>query len=332
MPLPSGGASTDSTDSIPLQRRARPLDVGRRRQLESDLDDGGPVTELGRELVDGPDPDEAARREDPDPVADGLDLAQEVAGEHDRQAALVDEPAQQLEDLDDADRVDRGGRLVEDQEVGRLDQGIGDAEPLAHAAGVGADPVVRAVGEADLGEDLVDGGLRLGLAEAVETGRVAQVLAAGHVLVEADGVGQVADPSLDLARLPGGIEPHHRCLAVGRLGQPEQHQDRGRLARAVLAEQPEDLARVDREVEPVDRRQRPVLLGQPARADDRLGTIAVGASGGVVSGLDGRGGRAVGAPASLIGGRTAGRSTTGRSARARSARSRRCPTAATSGS
>ena len=72
-----------------------------------------------------------------------------------------DEPAQQLEDLDDADRVDRRGRLVEDEQVGRLDQGVRDAEPLAHAAGVRADPVVRAIGEPDLREDLVDGGLRL---------------------------------------------------------------------------------------------------------------------------------------------------------------------------
>ena len=76
------------------------------------------------------------------------------------------------------------------------------------------------------------------------------------LLVEADRVGQVADPSLDLARLPGRIETHHAGLAVGRLGQAEQHQDRRRLAGAVLAEQAEDLARVDLEVELVDRRQR----------------------------------------------------------------------------
>ncbi len=84
--------------------------------------------------------------EDPDPVADRLDLGQQVAREQDRQPALVDEPAQELEDLDDAERVDRRGRLVEDQQVGRLDQRIGDAEPLAHAARVGLDPVVGAIG------------------------------------------------------------------------------------------------------------------------------------------------------------------------------------------
>ena len=112
--------------------------------------------------------------------------------------------------------------------------------------------------------------------------------------VEADRVGQVADPALDLARLPGRIEPHDRGLAGGRLGQAEEHEDRRRLARAVLAEQPEDLAREDLEVEPVDRRQRAVLLGQAAGADDRFALVRApagrrglgGVGGGSRRGLD----------------------------------------------
>ena len=115
-----------------------------------------PSPNVRAQLVDRADADEAAGREDADPVADRLDLVEEVAREQDREAALVDEPPQQLEDLDHAERVDRGGRLVEDEQVGRLDEGVGDAEPLAHAARVGLDRVVGAIGEADLREDLVD--------------------------------------------------------------------------------------------------------------------------------------------------------------------------------
>ena len=79
-----------------------------------------PSPNVRRQLVDRPMPDQPAGREDPDPVAHRLDLGQQVAGQQDRDAALVDELAQQLQDLDDADRVDRGGRLVEDEEVGSL--------------------------------------------------------------------------------------------------------------------------------------------------------------------------------------------------------------------
>ena len=114
------------------------------------------------QLLDRADPDEPAVGEDADPVADRLDLGQEMARQHDRQPALVDQPAQQVEDLDHADRVDRRRRLVEDEQVRRLDQGVGDAEPLAHAARVRLDRVVGATRQPDLLEDLVDGRVGLG--------------------------------------------------------------------------------------------------------------------------------------------------------------------------
>ena len=74
-----------------------------------------PSPKAGGQLVDRSLPDQPAGGEDADPIADRLDLGQQVARQHDRQATLVDQPAQELEDLDDAERVDRGGRLVEDR-------------------------------------------------------------------------------------------------------------------------------------------------------------------------------------------------------------------------
>ena len=152
---------------------------------------------------------------------------------------------------------------------------IGSIEALAHPAGVLLDRVVRPIGQPHLLEDLVDGRFGLVTPQAVQAGRVAQVLATGQAAVETDRVGQVADPALDLPGLPGRVETHHAGLARGRLGQAEQHQDRGRLAGAVLPEQTEDLARVDREVKFADRGQLPVFLGQAARPDDRFGPIRV---------------------------------------------------------
>ena len=103
--------------------------------------------------------------------------------------------------------------------------------------------------------------------DPVQPGGVAEVLAAGEVAVEADAVRQVADPPLDLERATGRIQPDHARLAVGRLGQPEQHQDGRRLAGAVLPEQPEDLAGLDLEVEMVDGDQVAVGLGEAAGPD-----------------------------------------------------------------
>ena len=238
--------------------------------VELDLDDRLVLHEARRQFLDGPLPDEPARGEDADPVAHRLDLREQVARQEDRQAVVTAERLEQLEDLLDADRVDRGRRLVEDEDVGVLDERIGNPEPLAHAARVRPDLVVAAIHQADLAEDLVDCLLRGLAVQPVEVRGVTQVRATRHVVVEPDGVGQVADPAFDFARVARRVEPDDTGLTLGRFGQPEEHQDRGRLAGAVLPEQPEDFAAAHLEVEAVDRGELAVLLGQTPR-DQRRG-------------------------------------------------------------
>ena len=101
----------------PAQRGLGSCDVVGARELEGDVDGGRAVAEIGGQLFDGPDADKASGGEDADPVADALDLGEQVARQQDRQTAFVDEPAEQVEDLEHAERVDRGRRLVEDQQV-----------------------------------------------------------------------------------------------------------------------------------------------------------------------------------------------------------------------
>ena len=72
--------------------------------------------------------------------------------------------------------------------------------------------------------------------------RVAQIVGGGEVVVEADLIGQIANPALDRERLAHRIMAEHARLAVRDVAQAEQHQDGGGLAGAVGAEQAEDLA------------------------------------------------------------------------------------------
>ena len=76
-------------------------------------------------VVDG-DP---AAGDDDHPAADRLDLGHDVRREQDR--VPVAQLADQVADLADLDRVEPGGRLVEDQDVGVVDQRLGQADPLA---------------------------------------------------------------------------------------------------------------------------------------------------------------------------------------------------------
>src|SRR5262249_54575438 len=70
--------------------------------------------------------------------------------------------------------------------------------------------------------------------------------------------------------LPGHVGPGHPRRALAGLEQPAQHADGGGLARAVGAEDAEDLAGADVEGDVVDRPDRPETLGQPADLDRRL--------------------------------------------------------------
>ncbi len=99
---------------------------------------------------------------------------------------------------------------------------------------------------------------------------VAQVVERRHVVVEADGVGHVADEALDLKRLARRIVAQHADGAGRDVGQAEHHQDRRGLAGAVRPEQTENLAATDRERDVVHGRRRAVALGQPPRLDDDI--------------------------------------------------------------
>lgn len=71
-------------------------------------------------------------RQDGHAVGRLLDLGQVVAG-HEHRAPLPAEAPQQLPDLHDARRVQPVRRLVQDQDLGVLEQRGADAQPLAHA-------------------------------------------------------------------------------------------------------------------------------------------------------------------------------------------------------
>ena len=129
------------------------------------------------ELVDRALGDDLAEVDDRREVAGLLDLVEQVRGEQ-HGAALADQLADQVAELEDAGRVEPVHRLVEDQQLGVGEQAAGDAEALAHAERVGADLVVGAGAEADAGERRVDAAVRGAVAGR---GVDAQVLAAGQV-------------------------------------------------------------------------------------------------------------------------------------------------------
>ncbi len=149
-----------------------------------------------------------------------------------------------LAHLADLGRVETVGGLVEDEQVGQPEHGLGDGEALAHALRVGAH---RA------GERVAEPGDLQGLVQVGVAGRAAgglpvqlQVLPAGQVRQEARALHEGADPRQHGRSGPDGVA-EDADLAVVRCDQAHQHTQGGGLARAVGSEQTEHLALLDAE-------------------------------------------------------------------------------------
>src|SRR5687768_4008187 len=149
---------------------AQLLDGAQRLGLEDDLavvDDGHAAAELGDVFDD-------VRREDDDGV--------------------FAEVAEEIEEAHALGGVESGGGLVDDDELWIGEERDGDAEALAHAAGVAAELLLACVPEVGLVEERVDCLFaRVLVGNAFEDGEVIEQSLGGHVRVDAELLWQVAE-------------------------------------------------------------------------------------------------------------------------------------------
>ena len=116
--------------------------------------------EFVRQVFDGAIGDQLAFVDDQNAVANGGDLLQDVGGEDDGllAAQLLDE----VSDLDDLVRIEAAGGLVEDEHFGRMQDRLGQPNPLLVALREVLDVAVQDVSNAALVGDLFDACAPLG--------------------------------------------------------------------------------------------------------------------------------------------------------------------------
>ena len=104
---------------------------------------------------------------------------------------------------------------------------------------------------------------------AAQVGEVEQRVAPGEVRIQTQLTGQVAAARLDRQGVAAAVQPEDERAAFRGPDEVQQHADGGRLAGPVGAEEAEDLARPDLEVEPDDAAALAVALGQLLGEDRR---------------------------------------------------------------
>jgi len=183
--------------------------------------------------------DQPARADDPDPIGDVLYLVERVRGEEHGAAVGGSLPRQPAE-LALVQRVEPGRGLVEDQDVGRVHEGLDDPELLAVSPRELAEGAVEHAAEAF--DELVAQRRRRAAPQSRE--RI-EVLLPGESVGETQVSGQIPDP-------PPRLDSFKPCDPGGagrRMDQVEEEPDRRALARPVRAEVAEDLGALDAEVE-----------------------------------------------------------------------------------
>ena len=162
-------------------------------------------------------------------------------------------------DVAAAQRVEPRHRLVEEDDLGVVDQRLRDADALHHALRVLPQSACAVRRRGRPGRAAAVARWRRS-AEGCRTDppKYVQQLFRRQVVVEIRVLGQKADA-------PAHVEAADRPAqdlrsAGGREDQLHQQLERRRLARAVGAEKPEDLAALDRQREPIER---PIRAGSP---------------------------------------------------------------------
>src|SRR6185436_3901003 len=196
-----------------------------------------------------------------------LELGEDVAADDDGLAQGAQLP-EELAQLNAGPGVEPGRGLVEEQHLGVVNEGVGEAQALLHAPRQALDVGVALPGEIDQLEQVTDHPLALGRPETIAPTEEVQVLPDLHVVVDPKGVGHVAEDATYCLGVPANRRARDLGVAARRLEQGRQHPEHGRLAGPVRADESEDLAAFDREVDARNRHGAVVAFEQPVRLDD----------------------------------------------------------------
>ena len=234
-----------------------------------DLDDGGAHGRL--ELGRGALGDLLAAVDDGDQVRQPVGLL-EVLGREQDGGAVGHELLDHHPEVAAAGRVEARRRLVEEQHRRPVHEGGTEVEPSSHAAGVGPRRTVGGMGQPELLEELVGPGHVRRLGEVGQLADEAEVLPPGEVLVDRRVLAGQPDALADGLRVARDIDAEHAGPPGRRAEDGRQDPHGGGLAGAVGAEQTEDGAPLDLEVDPVEGDHVAEVLDQALDADDRVGT------------------------------------------------------------
>ena len=207
--------------------------------------------------------DERAAAQEHQPRRERLQFFEVVRAQQDRLAEFA-HALQHAAKLHAHRRVERAVGFVEQVEVDVDRQRREDRELLLHARAVAAHTLLQRQRE-----DLREATFASVVGLRVERLREGQELRARHLLVDGGLARQVGATAADRERIGIRVEAEHLAAAARATMESEQHAQQRRLARAVRADEAEELAVGDVEVDAVEHARLAERLADALQADER---------------------------------------------------------------
>jgi hypothetical protein len=234
-----------------------------------DLD--GRAADLGLQLGGSALGDDLAVVDDPDPVGQHVRLLEVLGGEEHGDPVVLGKAAHLLPECAPALRVEAGGRLVQEEDPGRVDERESQIEPALHPTGVAADLAVGRLREPHALEQKVTAPGALRTRDSLQRRLQPQVLPAREERVESRLLERGSNRGPDLRPFADDVVAGHGRRPLGGRKQRREHVHGRRLPRPVRPEETVDLTGMNDEVDPVHRaRSFLELANEPARDDPML--------------------------------------------------------------
>lgn len=205
-----------------------------------------------QEIAHAVDPDDAPVHDEGHPITQAFRLFDIMGGQQNggaRPVQIVDKPAH----LAGAGHVDAGGRFVQKQNTGLVDNSGNDGQLALHSFGIAAELAPGRCTQAELVEQFPGPFPTLGFFQTVEGGAEAEILITAQFRVEIAFVGNHPDQVLGSPRSFDAVQAADANAPRIGPGQTSEHIDGGGLTGPVGSEQAEQLARDNLKTQLIDR-------------------------------------------------------------------------------
>src|SRR5258708_7446679 len=241
---------------------AEAVEQWRRRAVDTNLH-----FEASVQRREGHVPHHAPVRHESHAVARDLHLSQQMrVQEHGRPPGT--QITNQVPHQEAAKGIEPGSGLVEEYKLGFSEQGLGETDPLTHSLAVLAQAPVSSIPQLQAAEEVVDPCLQDPRTKAEEPAVEAEQFSPLQPLMEAEVLGQEADPS-PRARVSQG-PPQEPPPARGGTHEPQKQLHGRRFPRPVRPQEAEDFPSGQAQGEVPDRGLGAELLPKAAGLEDGL--------------------------------------------------------------